>query len=177
MVDSDERFMSEALALARRSLDAGDMPIGAVVALDGKVVASGYWHYSPDALLDHAEMVALRAAEKDPRVQGDRRRTTLYATLEPCLLCVGGAMSFGIGRIVFALEAALDGASTVTERWQPELGFPPPGYQIFSKPEIVGGVGRAESLDLMKSYVERHPEHEWLQAMLPGFSYPAAATS
>lgn len=176
-MDSDERLMSEALALARRGLEADEMPIGAVVTLDGEVVASGYWRYRPDALLDHAEMVALRAAEKDPRIQGHRRRATLYTTLEPCLLCVGGSMSFGIGRIVFALEAALDGASTVTERWQPELGFPPPGYQIFSKPEIVGGMGRAESFDLMRSYVERHPESSWLEAMLPGFSYPEAAAS
>ena len=169
--------MSEALALARRGLDADEMPIGAVVALDDEILASDYWRYSPDALLDHAEMVALRAAEKDPRTQGQRRRATLYTTLEPCLLCMGGAMSFGIGRVVFALEAALDGASSVIERWQPKLGFPPPGYQIFSKPEIVGGVGRAESLELMRSYVERHPESEWLPAMLPGFSYPRSTAS
>jgi tRNA(Arg) A34 adenosine deaminase TadA len=49
-------------------------------------MASGYWRYGPDALLDHAEMVALRAAQKNPRIQGHRRRTTLYTTLEPCLL-------------------------------------------------------------------------------------------
>ena len=169
--------MSEALALARRGLDADEMPIGAVVALDDEIIASDYWRYSPDGLLDHAELIALRAAENDPRIQGQRRRATLYTTLEPCLLCMGGAMSFGIGRIVFALEAPLDGASSVTERWQPELGFPPPGYQIFSKPAIVGGVGRAESLELMRSYVERHPESEWLRAMLPGFSYPGGGAS
>jgi tRNA(adenine34) deaminase len=169
--------MSEALTLARRGLDADEMPIGAVVALDDEIIASDYWRYSPDGLLDHAELITLRAAEKDPRIQGQRRRATLYTTLEPCLLCMGGAMSFGIGRIVFALEAPLDGASSVTEHWQPELGFPPPRYQIFSKPAIVGGVRRAESLELMRSYVERHPESEWLRAMLPGFSYPGGGAS
>jgi tRNA(adenine34) deaminase len=169
--------MEEALVLARRGLDEDEMPIGAVVVLDDEVIGSGYWRYRPDGLLDHSEVVALRAAEKDPRIQGHRRRTVLYVTLEPCLMCFGTAMSFGIARIVFALEAPFDGASTVTERWEPLLGFPPPGYQIFSNPEVVGGVGREASLRLMEAYVERHPEDEWLEAMLPGFSYPEAAAS
>ena len=177
MPESDERFMNEALALARRGLDENEMPIGAVVVLDAEVVGSGYWRYRPDGLLDHADIVALRAAEKDPRVHGHRRRTTLYVTMEPCLMCIGAAMAFGISRVVFGLEAAMDGASTVTKRWQPELGFPPPGYQIFSDPEIEGGVCRDAALDLMQSYVERHPEHEWVQAVLPGFSYPEPASS
>jgi tRNA(adenine34) deaminase len=175
VVDADERFMDEALALARRGLDEDEMPIGAVVVLEDEVVGSGYWRYEPDGLLDHADVVALRAAEKDPRIQGHRRRTALYVTLEPCLMCFGAAMSFGVGRIVFALEAPFDGASRVTARWQPELGFPPQGYQIFSNPAVVGGVCRDASLALMRAYVERHPESAWLEAMLPGFSYPDTA--
>jgi tRNA(adenine34) deaminase len=174
---TDEKFMNEALALAKRGLDEDEMPIGAVVVLDGEVVGSAYWRYKPDALLDHSDIVALRAAEKDARIQGHRRRTTLYVTLEPCLMCLGAAMSFGISRIVFGLEAPMDGASAVTRRWQPQLGFPPPGYQMFSNPEIVGGVCRDASLALVQTYVERHPNDEWMQAMLPGFAYPGAAAS
>jgi hypothetical protein len=86
---------------------------------------------------------------------------------------MGGAMSFGVGRIVFALEAAYDGASSVTQHWQPRLGFPSQGFQVFSNPEIAGGVGREQSLELMRSYVEAHPESTWLRAMLPGFAYPS----
>lgn len=171
-MDSDERFMNEALALAERGLDEDEMPIGAVVVLGGDVVGSAYWKYKPDGLLDHADIVALQTAEKDARIQGRRRQTTLYVSLEPCLMCVGAAMSFGISRIVFALEAPMDGASAVTKRWQPQLGFPPPGYQMFSSPEMIGGVCRDASLALMQTYVERHPNDEWMQAMLPGFSYP-----
>lgn len=169
--------MREALSLAQRGLDEDEMPIGAVVVLDDEVVGSGFWRYRPDGLLDHSDLVALRAAEKHPRIQGHRRRTVLYVTLEPCLMCFGAAMSFGIGRIVFALEAPLDGASAVTTHWRPRLGFPPPGYQIFSNPEVVGGVCRDASLALMQAYVERHPEDEWLQTMLPGFSYPEAGSA
>jgi tRNA(adenine34) deaminase len=174
---SDERFMNEALALARQGLESDEMPIGAVVALDDEIIASTYWRYEPDGLLDHADTVALRAGEKDPRVQGNRHRTTLYVTLEPCLMCMGAAMSFGVGRIVFALEAPFDGASKVTNVWQPELGFPPAGYQLFSNPEVVGGMCRDASLELVRKYVERHPESEWLQVVLPEFSYPATPES
>jgi tRNA(adenine34) deaminase len=177
VIKSDERFRNEALSLARQGLESEEMPIGAVVVMDGEIVASAERRYPPEGLLDHADTVALRAAEKDPRVQGRRRRTTLYVTLEPCLMCMGAAMSFGLGRVVFALEAPFDGASTVTKVWQPELGIPRAGYQLFSNPEVVGGVCRDASLDLVRKYVERHPESEWLQVMLPGFSYPATAAS
>jgi tRNA(adenine34) deaminase len=169
--------MSEALALAQRGLNEDEMPIGAVVVLDDEVVGSGYWRYKPAGLLDHADLVALRAAEKHSRIQGHRRRTALYVTIEPCLMCFGAAMSFGIGRIVFALEAPFDGASAVTKLWQPQLGFPPPGYQIFSNPDVVAGVCRDASLRLMQTYVDCHPDVPWLEAMLPGFSYPEPAGS
>jgi tRNA(adenine34) deaminase len=172
LTESDERFMKEALALARQGLDGGETPIGAAVVIDDEVVASASWKYAPDALLDHAENVALRTAEKDRRVHESRRRATLYTTLEPCLMCMGAAMSFGVARIVFALEAPFDGASTVTKEWQPELGYPPVGYQVFSLPEVVGGVCREASLELVQTYVERNPHVEWLKVMLPGFSYP-----
>jgi tRNA(adenine34) deaminase len=170
-VTLDERLMGEALALARQGLEEDELPIGAVVALDGQAVASGLWRHSPDGLLDHAEMVALRAAERAPQVRGRRVETTLYTTLEPCLMCLGAAMSFRLGRVVFALEAPLDGASAVTSDWEPALGLPPPGFRIFSTPELVGGVGREEALAIMRSYVDRHAEQAWLQAMLPGFGY------
>jgi tRNA(adenine34) deaminase len=164
--------MHEALALARRGLEEGEMPVGAVVVLDGEIVSSGYWRFRRDALLDHAEMLALREAEKNEQIVGRRADVTLYTTLEPCLLCMGAAMSFKLGRLVFALEAAYDGASNVTKVWSPVLGFPPDGFRVFSNPDVLGGVCRDEALTLMRAYVERNQDQPWLQVMLPGFSYP-----
>jgi tRNA(adenine34) deaminase len=172
----DERFMREALRLAERGLSEGEMPVGAVAVLDEAIISSGYWRFSRDALLDHAEMLALRRAEKDVRILGRRPDVTLYTTLEPCLLCMGAAMSFMLGRIVFALEAAYDGASNVTKVWQPALGFPPEGFRLFSNPDVVGGVCREEALALMRAYVERNPDNPKLEVMLPGFSYPPWAS-
>lgn len=168
--------MREALAQAEQGLAANEMPIGAVTVLDGDIISAAHWRYRPDALLDHADIVALREAERHPQVPGRRRRdVTLFLTLEPCLMCLGAAMSFGVGRIVFALEAPLDGAGGVTEIWQPQLGHPPRGFQVYAVPEVVGGVCRDQALALMQTYVERNPDLPWAKAMLPGFSYPDSA--
>src|SRR5262249_12204559 len=60
------------------------------------------------------------------------RESTLYTTLEPCLMCLGTATSFFLGRIVFAMSAPVDGATTVLDDWQPVLGHSEPGGPILA---------------------------------------------
>jgi tRNA(adenine34) deaminase len=173
MQSDDSAFMRAALAQAEEGLAANEMPIGAVSVLDGEIISAVHWRYRPDGVLDHADIAALRAAERDARVGGERRRdVTLYLTMEPCLMCLGAAMSFGVGRIVYALEAQVDGAARVLDVWEPALGHPPRGYRIYTVPEIDGGVCRDEALALMEAYVERNSGMPWVKAVLPGFSYP-----
>ena len=167
--------------LAWEAYRAGTLPVGAIVTdADGRIVGRGRSRVHDltapagrvcSSPLAHAEIDALLALTPERRHEDH----TVWTTLEPCLLCMGAAMSFRIGRIVFALEAPFDGASSVTKVWRPALGFPPPGFRIFSNPDVVGGVCRDDALDLMRRYVARHVgEHPWLGAMLPGFSYPDA---
>jgi tRNA(adenine34) deaminase len=98
---NDEFYMRRALELARRAQDEGEVPIGALVALEDKVVGEG-WN-RPIAALDptaHAEIQALRAAAlsvKNYRLTG----ATLYVTLEPCDMCVGAMFHARIARVVF----------------------------------------------------------------------------
>ena len=98
---NDEFYMRRALELARRAQDEGEVPIGALVALEDKVVGEG-WN-RPIAALDptaHAEIQALRAAAlsvKNYRLTG----ATLYVTLEPCDMCVGAMFHARIARAVF----------------------------------------------------------------------------
>ena len=98
---NDEFYMRRALELARRAQDEGEVPIGALVALEGKVIGEG-WN-RPIAALDptaHAEIQALRAAAlsvKNYRLTG----ATLYVTLEPCDMCVGAMFHARIARAVF----------------------------------------------------------------------------
>src|SRR5258706_4296342 len=105
-----ETFMSLTLQLARKSLVAGELPIGAIVASESAVIAEAYCSDKRRRMLEHPELLALIAADmKAPSVK-DRRRLTLYTNLEPCMMCLGAAMSFCIGRIVYGVGAPADGA-------------------------------------------------------------------
>src|ERR1700704_4128884 len=98
---TDENFMRRALELARRAEAEGEVPVGAVVVLEGKIVGEG-WN-RPIAASDptaHAELQAIRAASqalKDPRPPGG----SLYVTLEPCEMCVGAMFHARISRAIF----------------------------------------------------------------------------
>ena len=93
--------MREALRLAREGADAGEVPVGAVVAIAGEIVGSG-WN-SPVARNDptaHAEILALREAAArigNYRLEG----AVLYATLEPCAMCAGALVAARVARLVF----------------------------------------------------------------------------
>lgn len=102
--------MRLALAEAGKALDAGEVPIGAVIVLDGTVIGAGY--NQPISSSDptaHAEIVALRAAAA--RV-GNYRLTgaTMYVTVEPCLMCVGAMVHARIGTVVFGTTEPKAGA-------------------------------------------------------------------
>lgn len=98
---TDERFMHEALAEARRALAEGEVPVGAVVVQAGEVIGRG--HNRPIALSDpaaHAEVLALREAagrRGHHRLPG----ATLYVTVEPCAMCCGAALLARLGRVVY----------------------------------------------------------------------------
>lgn len=98
---ADERMMALALEQARLALEAGEIPVGAVVARGDEVIAAGHncreLDRDPTA---HAEVVAIRAAA---RALGGRRLTgcTLYVTLEPCPMCAGAIVMAGLSRVVY----------------------------------------------------------------------------
>jgi tRNA(adenine34) deaminase len=98
---NDEKFMRVAVAEALRAQQAGEVPVGAVVVLDGKVIARGHNRRERGAdPTAHAEVVALRRAGK--RLGGWRLNgVTLYVTLEPCAMCVGAAVNARVGRLVY----------------------------------------------------------------------------
>jgi tRNA(adenine34) deaminase len=107
---SDQDFMREALGLAQRAAEAGEVPVGAVVVKEGRVIGRGY--NRPISTSDptaHAEIVALReaaAAEGNYRLAGCH----LYVTLEPCAMCVGAMVHARIGRVVYGARDPKTGA-------------------------------------------------------------------
>ena len=109
--DSNEDWMRRALELATRAEAEGEVPVGALVVMNGEIVGEG-WNrpigsHDPSA---HAEIVALRAAAarlKNYRVTG----ATLYVTLEPCPMCAGAIVQARIQRVVFGAVDPLAGAA------------------------------------------------------------------
>ena len=135
--------MDDALEQASLGLDEGELPIGAVAAADGEIVARAYWQWG-DGLLAHPELIVLQ--------QANRRGITLVTTLEPCLLCMSAAMFAFAERIVFALESPTDGGTSILDVWDPAEGSVSP----YGRPEIVGGVRRDESAALVREFLERN---------------------
>ncbi|MBI3811306.1 MAG: tRNA adenosine(34) deaminase TadA [Nitrospirae bacterium] len=107
---TDEKFMAVAVEEARRAMEAGEVPVGAVVVHDGDVIARA--HNLREGLQDpaaHAEMLALREAARKLgrwRLTG----TTLYVTLEPCAMCAGALVLARIDRLVYGCDDPKAGA-------------------------------------------------------------------
>jgi cytosine deaminase len=102
----DRRFLAEALAEARKGLDSGGIPIGAVLVRDGLVLGRGHNRRVQDGdPIAHGEMSCLRDAGR----QATYRDTTLYTTLSPCMMCAGTIVQFGIPRIVIGDSTTFPG--------------------------------------------------------------------
>ena len=96
----DIRFMKEALRQASKAMQLGEVPIGAVIVCDGRIIARGYNRRNTDhTTLAHAEITAIRKANRkvgDWRLEG----CTIYVTLEPCQMCAGALVQSRIDRVV-----------------------------------------------------------------------------
>ena len=144
-MDSRDTFMRAALDQARRAIDAGEVPVGAVVALDGEIVGRGFnrpiTSNDPTA---HAEIVAMRAAAQavgNYRLAG----ATMYVTIEPCLMCVGAMVHARVGTLVFGAPEPKAGAVVSSCRAH-EL--PSLNHRI----EVVGGVLEEECRAVIQEF-------------------------
>lgn len=149
---SDERFMRDALAAARRALAHGDVPVGAAVVKDGLVIARGRNAREKDGdPTAHAEIVAIRRAAKKI---GTWRLTgcTLYVTLEPCAMCAGAMVLARLPRLVY-------GASDPKAGFTGSLGNLVRHPRLNHRVDVTGGVLRAEcGRILVEFFRERRAE-------------------
>lgn len=141
----DEELMRKALDLAHFGGALGEVPVGAVVVLDGKVIGAGYnapiSRHDPTA---HAEIQALRAAAQ---CTGNYRLVgaSLYVTLEPCAMCAGAMMHARIARLVYGAADPKTGACGSVLNLFAEL-------QLNHHAEVVGGVLVEECGALLKDF-------------------------
>ena len=136
---TDEYFMKKALQEAQVAFEKGEIPVGAIVVIDNKVIARS--HNLTELLNDvtaHAEMQAITAAAN---FLGGKYLTgcTLYVTLEPCQMCAGALYWSQISKIVF-------GAS------DEHRGFEKMGTQLHPKTIVIRGVLANEASSLMKTF-------------------------
>lgn len=139
-----DAFMRRALEQARLAAAAGEVPIGAVIVVEGGVTAEGF--NQPIRSVDptaHAEIVALRqaaAAARNYRLPG----ATLYVTLEPCLMCVGAMVNARIATVVYGASEPKWGAlGSILDARQLRLNH---------RLEVVGGVLEAEGRQLVVDF-------------------------
>lgn len=142
---SDEAWMSEALLEARHGLAAGEVPIGAVVVVDGQLVARA--HNAPITTADptaHAEVLALRAAA---RTVGNYRLpgAILYVTLEPCVMCCGALVHARIARLVYGADDPKAGAVVSRFRVLEDLCL---NHRV----AVTGGVRSEEASALLRAF-------------------------
>ena len=137
--------MREAQREAREALAAGEVPVGAVVVLDGRVVGAGF--NQPIGRADptaHAEIVALRVAAREV---GNYRLTgaTLYVTVEPCVMCVGAIVHARIGTLVYGASEPKAGAVRSAMR---ALDHPALNHRV----EVIEGVLDEECGQIMQEF-------------------------
>jgi tRNA(adenine34) deaminase len=154
-----DELLGRALEVAEAGLAAGELPIGAVVALGDEIVGSAFTRdRGLGRRLAHADIGAMTIADE---ALGWRRRPhplRLAVTLEPCVMCLGAAMSLRVDELYYGLEAPGDGGVAALAGWRPGSTM-----EWYALPQvIVGGLRRAECRDLYRRYCETAPQSGFL---------------
>lgn len=137
---TDEYFMQQAYKEALKAYDEGEVPVGAVIVANDRIIARA--HNQTEALSDttaHAEMIAITSATS---YLGAKylKQCTLYVTLEPCIMCAGASMWSQLGRVVYAAE-------------DPKRGFMRYGKELLHpKTALEYGIMSTECLELVQRF-------------------------
>jgi tRNA(adenine34) deaminase len=139
---TDEYYMMQALKEARRALVDDEIPIGAVIVIDNKIIARGY--NMTERLNDptaHAEMIALTSAFN---MLGSKYipEATLYVTVEPCLMCAGAIYWSKLARLVYGADDEKNGYKKTTAA----------NWPFHPKTELIRGVMKNECATLMQDF-------------------------
>lgn len=146
---TDEYFMLQAIKEAKRANEEGEIPVGAIVLVNGKTIARG--HNMVERLNDptaHAEMIALTSAFNSIGAKY-LAEATIYVTIEPCLMCAGALYWSKIGRVVWGADDPKNGHKRITKDTWP---FHP-------KTEITRGVLKDECTKLIQEFFKAKRNH------------------
>ena len=139
-MSDDERYMKEALQEAHKAMEADEVPVGAVVVADGRIIGRG--HNLTECLHDvtaHAEMQAITAAT-DYLGGKYLDKCTLYVTVEPCVMCAGAIGWSQLGRLVYGASDEKRGYTLIAPN------------ALHPKTEVVSGIMETECGNLMRQF-------------------------
>ena len=137
----DNYFMKQALKVANDAIIKGEVPVGAVIVFNGKVIARA--HNQTENLKDvtaHAEILSITSASNFLNSKF-LKRCTMYVTLEPCMMCVGALYLAQIERLVYAASDVKGGISR--------------GIKLHPKTRITSGIMKKESERILKNFFQR----------------------
>lgn len=161
-----EEAVALALQVAEDGMKLGEMPIGAVVLQGDKVIGRGYTQEQKlRRRIVHADLMAMLEADAQLGFKRSTEPLTLAVNLEPCMMCLGAAITLGIEKVWFALESPNDGAVELLSYW-----CPPVEQSYFCRPkEIAGGFHREKAQDQFARYaaLETAPRsmREWARGL------------
>lgn len=167
LILDDAYYMGLALEQAADAFAGGEFPVGCVIVQDGKVIAAGQRKGTISekpffSEIDHAEIRALKSLEA-LETRFEPEKATIYATMEPCLMCFGAIVLFGIKKIVYAYEDPMGGGT------QCDLRGLPPLYEQCGI-EITPGVLRRKSLDLFARFFSKNENLYWKNSYLEAYT-------
>jgi tRNA(adenine34) deaminase len=144
-----EAAVTLAIQVAEEGMQLGEMPIGAVVLQGDKVIGRSYTQEQKlRRRIVHADLMAMLDADAHLGFKRSAEPLTLAVNLEPCMLCLGAAITLGIQNVWFALESPNDGAVDLLSHWHPPVEQP-----YFCRPQhIQGGFHRKEAQDQFARY-------------------------
>jgi len=144
--------MTFVIGLAKEAMNKGELPIAAAIYHGDELVSSAYTTEREDGrFLVHAEQKALYDADMQKLPYSVRTKLELYTNLEPCLMCLGMAISSFVGEVYYSLEAPEDGAIDFVR-----VAFEKRPSETWHFPKVNTGLLREESLCLFREYVERN---------------------
>lgn len=156
-MESDFTYMDLALLEAQKALELGNLPIGSVIVLDGRVIGSGHNLVESDKSdLYHAEICAMQSTAAV--LFANKGKAEIFSTLEPCAMCFGAILHFRFARLVFAASDSWAGISDKSAL---------PSYYKGRKIEIRKGVREQESSRLIRKYVEQTNCRRHLLQVIP----------
>ena len=140
----DNYFMNEAIKEAKKSLNEGGIPIGAVLVKDGKIIGKGHNKLiQNNSAILHGELDAIENSNKNTRLSGeDYKKSALYTTLSPCPMCSGAIILYNIPKVVIGENKTLFGAEQLLK----DNGV-----------EVIG-LNSPECKELLENYIDENPE-------------------